>query len=183
MFSNTRKDINFLEAYNLKEKSPKVSAKGFLVVIAAEIFLLGCIGVAMYSVVKVTEHKNTQLSISIEPLKGLENKINEIRYETKHLNAKKDIKNQVFNINETTYNTLTIFEEVLTSDMSIDDMKININQVSFVVKGDKEENFSQLMNNMESSGIFSKVEISSISEKDENGKREASINAEINRKW
>lgn len=182
MFGNTKKDINFLEAYSLKEKKPNISVKGFVIVLVAEIAILASISGFMYSIKKLTEYKNIELTNSIEPLEELEGKVNEIKYETKHLNAKKEIRNKIVNINDVTYKTLTIFEQVLTSDMSIDNMTIDMKSINFIVKGDKEENFSELMNNMESSGLFSKVEISSIGAKDEDGKRKASINAEIIRK-
>ncbi|MEG0371122.1 MAG: hypothetical protein RR645_02380 [Clostridium sp.] len=182
MFGNTGKDINFLEAYSLKEKSSSVDAKVFIVVLIVEIALLIGASAYMYGSQKFIEAANAEINTEIQSIATVEKKMTEVKREGSLLKAKQTIKEKTLKINNVTYDTLTIFEEVLTGDMSIENMTIDMKNVNFIVKGAKEENFAQLMHNMESSGIFSKVNISAISSKEEDGNRRASVNAEIVRK-
>ncbi|KMT21288.1 PilN domain-containing protein [Clostridium cylindrosporum] len=182
MFRIIQKDINFLDAYSLREKKSAMDIKIFGLVILVEIFLLAGISGFMFGIKKVTEYKNIELINNIKSLEHIKKDINEVRYEGKLLKTKKLIKDEALEINEVTYNTLTIFEEVLSSDMAIENMTMDMKSINFIVRGAKEENFAQLINNMESSGLFSKVQITAISSKDEEGNRKASVNAEIIRK-
>ncbi|MEF9935524.1 MAG: hypothetical protein RR539_09705 [Clostridium sp.] len=182
MFSNTNKDINFLEAYSFKGKRNGVDARVFITILIVELALLAGTSGFMFGSKKLTEIENTTLTSQIQELSHVEKRMAEVKSEGILLKSKQGIKDAAININNVTYNTLTIFEEVLTSDMSIENMTIDMKSLNFIVKGAKEDNFAQLMHNMESSGLFSKVTISAISSKEEDGFRRASVNAEIVRK-
>ncbi|MEF9952091.1 MAG: hypothetical protein RR840_08575 [Clostridium sp.] len=182
MFSNSGKDINFLEAYSLKGKKQGVDAKVFITILIVELALLAGISGFMFGSKKLTEIENTNLTSQIQELSQVEKRMAEVKREGTLLKTKKGIKDSAIKLNNITYNTLTIFEEVLTSDMSIENMTLDMKNLNFIVKGAKEDNFAQLMHNMESSGLFSKVTVSAISSKEEDGFRRASVSAEIVRK-
>lgn len=183
MFSDTKKDINFLDAYFLKESKPSFSVKTSAVIMGIVILVLVTVSGTIFGLQQITKADNAKIEKEIKSLEGIENTIKEVRHEQQQLKIKNEIKSRSVKANDLDYNMLTIFEQVLTSDMSIDNMSIEYDKISFTVKGDKEENFAQLINNMESSGLFGNIQIKDVSAKDADGKRKASINADVVRKW
>lgn len=183
MFSDTKKDINFLDAYFLRESKPSFNVKTSAIIVGIVILILSTVSGTIFGLQQITKAENAKIEKEIKSLEGVENAIKEVRHEQEQLIIKNELKSRAAKINDLNYNMLTIFEQVLTSDMSIDNMKMEVNKISFTVKGDKEENFAQLINNMESSGLFENIQIKDVSAKDTDGKRKASINADVVRKW
>lgn len=183
MFSDTKKDINFLDAYFLRDNKQSFNIKTSAVIVGIVILVLVTISGTIFGLQQITKADNAKIEKEIKTLEGIENTIKEVRHEQEQLKIKKELKSRAVKVSDLDYNMLTIFEQVLTSDMSIDNMSIEFNKISFTVKGDKEENFSQLINNMESSGLVENIQIKDVSAKDADGKRKASINADIVRKW
>lgn len=179
MFANTKKDINFFDAYSLKEKNTNITLKTFISVLIVEVFLVAGISGFLYGVKKLKQYENIEMTKKVESLLPVEKVIGEIKYEGNMLNTKKNIKDEITKINDVTYKTLTIFEKVLTSDMAINNMNIDSQKLTCTIEGEKEESFAQLLHNLEKSNIFESVEIKSISSKDIEGKRRASINAKL----
>ena len=182
MFGSEKKDINFFYAYNLNTEKTEVSIKTFLIVILIEILLLSGTSLYIYSGQKMLEHKNVELNEKILKLSSVEKKVSTIKKEESLTKSKTKLKEKISSVNNSTQKAIIIFEKVLTADMSIDNINVDPEKISFTVQGNNEENFAQLIHNLETSADFENVHISSITSKEENGKRKASITAEIVRK-
>ena len=182
MFRSEKKDINFFYAYNLNTEKPEISVKTFLIVMLIEILLLSGTSLYMYAGQKMVEYKNIELNEKISKLNSIEEKVFTIKKEESLIKTKTKLKQNVNSINSSLEKAIIIFEKVLTSDMSIDNINVDTEKLTFTVQGDNEENFAQLIHNLETSGDFENVHISSITSKEENDKRKANITAEIVRK-
>lgn len=179
MFSDTKRDINFLDAYYSRESKKRFNVRPYITIAVIEILVLFTASITLLGLQEITRADNAKIESEIQSLQNVEKTINEVRHEQEQVKIKNILKERAIKLNDINYNMLTIFEKVLTSDMSIESMNIENKKIKFIVKGDKEENFSQLVNNMESSGLFEEIQIKDVSAKDADGKRKASINAGI----
>ncbi|WDC83228.1 PilN domain-containing protein [Caloramator sp. mosi_1] len=177
---NNNKDINLLEAYNRQHQRKSEDNKKILIVIAAELILFAV--VTIISIFRISYYKmqNAKLEEKIKSLIPIENQVKEYTQVKLLYENKKTILDSVAKDNETLNLVITNLEEITPSEMSIENMTLSKDKVSFVIKSSREENIAQFVYNMQNSEIFKNIVFSGIS--NQGNEKRTSITAEIVRK-
>lgn len=177
---NKGKDINLLEAYNRQYKNKTEDNKKIYIFILAElsIFLV----ITITSLVKITYYKtqNAKLTQAINSLIPIENQVKEYTKVKMMYENKKTILDLVAKDNETFNTVITNLEEIMPSEMAIENMTLSKDKVSFVIKSSREENIAQFVYNMQNSDVFKNIVFNGIS--NQGTEKRTSITAEIVRK-
>ncbi|MCX7694855.1 MAG: PilN domain-containing protein [Caloramator sp.] len=177
---NRGKDINLLEAYNRQFQKKTEDNKKIYIFIIAEIaiFLL----ITIISIFKITYYKvqNSKLTQAINNLIPIENQFKEYTKVKMLYESKKTILDAVSKDNEILNLVIKTLEEITPSEMSIENMTLSKDKVSFVIKSSKEENIAQFVYNMQNSDVFKNIVFNGIS--NQGNEKRTSITAEIVRK-
>lgn len=174
------KDINLLEAYNrqFKQKTEDNKKIYFLILAELSIFFL----ITIISLVKITYYKaqNAKLTQAINSLIPIENQVKEYTKVKMMYENKKTILDLVSKDNETFNTVITNLEEIMPSEMAIENMTLSKDKVSFIIKSSREENIAQFVYNMQNSDVFKNIVFNGIS--NQGTEKRTSITAEIVRK-
>lgn len=177
---NNNKEINLLEAYNRQYQKKGNDNKNIVLFILAElaIFLV----ITIISIVRITYYKtqNAKLEEKINSLIPIENQVKEYTQMKNFYESKKTISDEVSKDNETFNIVITSLEEITPSEMSIENMTLNKDKITFVIKSSKEENIAQFIYNMQNSDVFKNVVFTGVS--NQGAEKRTTITAEIVRK-
>lgn len=175
------KDINLLYAYEIQTKKKTVLSKNIITAVIVELLIIGVISAYM-NIEIIGQRKEIEKTKSkIESYAGIQKEIDEFDRIKKLYEDKKFVFDSVADKNHGALEVLSVIEETLPSEMSVEGINIKDDSVSFIVKSSKEENIAQFINNFQSTGKFTNITVSGISG-DKDTKR-TSINAELKRKW
>lgn len=175
------KDINLLYAYEIQTKKKTVLSKNIIVAVIVELLTIAVISAYMNIEIIGQRKEIEKTKASIESYAGIQKEIDEFDRIKKLYEDKKFVFDSVADKNHRAFEVLSVLEETLPSEMSVEGINIKDDLVSFIVKSSKEENIAQFINNFQSTEKFTNITVSGISG-DKDTKR-ASINAEFKRKW
>lgn len=174
------KDINLLYAYEIQTKKKTVLSKNIITAVIVELLIIGVISAYM-NIEIIGQRKEIEKTKSkIESYAAIQKEIDEFDRIKKLYEDKKFVFDSVADKNHGALEVLSVIEETLPSEMSVEGINIKDDSVSFIVKSSKEENIAQFINNFQSTGKFTNITVSGISG-DKDTKR-TSINAELKRK-
>ncbi|QCX32667.1 PilN domain-containing protein [Caloramator sp. E03] len=182
MFDNLmiNKDINLFEAYNRQIKKEKNDNKKIYYVIFIEIILFIVLTALSLYRIYYLKIQNLKLTERINKLIPIEQQVKEYTAIKNLFDSKKLIVDEISKQNEMLNEVITTLEDITPTEINLENMIINKDKLSFVIKSNKEENIAQFINNMQNADIFSNVVFNGIS-KQGNEKR-TSITADIVRK-
>ncbi|SKA82211.1 hypothetical protein SAMN05443428_104177 [Caloramator quimbayensis] len=176
---SSNKDINLLEAYNRQIKKEKKDYKiyYFIIIEIAVFVILTVISIYRMSNLKI---QNSKLTERISKLIPIEQQVKEYTEIKNKYENKKAIAEEISNQNETFNEAITVLEEITPTEITIENMIMTKDKLSFVIKSGKEENIAQFIYNMQNTDVFKNIVFNGIS-KQGNDKR-TSITADIVRK-
>lgn len=176
---NTNKDVNLLEAYNRQIKKEKKDKKiYYFIFIEIAVFII----ITIFSIFRMSNLKiqNSKLTERINKLIPIEQQVKEYTEIKNKYESKKTIAEEISNQNETFNEAVTVLENITPTEITIENMIMTKDKLSFVIKSSKEENIAQFIYNMQNTDIFKNIVFNGIS-KQGNEKR-TSITADIVRK-